>query len=57
MKWEQLDLTRGEWRIPDTKNKTPQTITLTEEAVIVLQRRKKLLRMTTYFQIQDALDI
>ncbi len=40
MKWEQLDLARGEWRIPDTKNGTPQTITLTEEAVIVLQRRK-----------------
>lgn len=40
MKWEELDLTRGEWRIPITKNGTPQTVALAEEAVIILQRRK-----------------
>jgi integrase len=40
MKWEQLDLERAEWRIPITKNGTPQTVVLAEEAIIVLQRRK-----------------
>lgn len=40
MKWEQLDLERGEWRIPLTKNGTPQTVVLAEEAVMILQQRK-----------------
>ncbi len=41
MKWEQIDLERGEWRIPDTKNNTPQIITLTKEAMMILQQRKE----------------
>lgn len=41
MRWEQIHLERGEWHVPDTKNKTPQTIPLTEEAIIILQRRKE----------------
>lgn len=41
MRWEQINLAQGEWYIPDTKNKTSQTIPLTEEAVIVLKRRKE----------------
>lgn len=40
MKWEQIDLDRSEWRIPRTKNETPQIITLTEEATFILQQRK-----------------
>jgi integrase len=40
MKWEQIDLERQEWRIPRTKNETPQIITLTEEATFLLQQRK-----------------
>lgn len=40
MKWEQLNLEQAEWRIPKTKNKTPQTITLSEEALAVLLNRK-----------------
>jgi integrase len=40
MKWEEINLESREWRIPDTKNKTPHTITLTDEVIIVLQRRK-----------------
>ncbi|HVV69575.1 MAG TPA: tyrosine-type recombinase/integrase [Gammaproteobacteria bacterium] len=40
MKWEQVDLTRGEWYIPHTKNKTPQIVTLTPEAIVILQQRQ-----------------
>lgn len=40
MRWDQIDLERQEWRIPLTKNGTPQIITLTEEATFILQQRK-----------------
>jgi len=40
MKWEQISFERCEWRIPDTKNRTPQTITLSPEAIEVLLNRK-----------------
>ena len=40
MKWDQISFERDEWRIPDTKNGTPQTITLSPEAVEVLRNRK-----------------
>ncbi len=40
MKWEQINLEQGEWRIPETKNGTPQIITLSEEALVLLQNRK-----------------
>lgn len=41
MSWEQINLQRGEWYIPRTKNEMPQTIPLTEETIIILQRRKE----------------
>lgn len=41
MRWDQINLEQGEWYIPNTKNKTPQTIPLTEEAIVILQRRKQ----------------
>lgn len=40
IKWDQIDLNRREWRIPRTKNDTPQIVTLTEEAAFLLQQRK-----------------
>ncbi len=40
MRWEQLNLDRGEWRIPDTKNGDPQTIPLVKEAHKILLARK-----------------
>lgn len=39
MKWQEIDFERAEWRIPDTKNKTPQTIPLMPEVMDVLKRR------------------
>lgn len=41
MKWEEVNLERAEWRIPDTKNHTPQVITLVPEAIAILRRRKQ----------------
>lgn len=43
MKWENVQLTRGEWRIAGefTKNGQPQTVTLSPEAVQILEQRKK----------------
>ena len=40
MRWQDVNLDRAEWRIPDTKNDTPQTITLTAEAIDVLKKQK-----------------
>ncbi len=39
MRWDEIDFIRREWRIPNTKNQTPQTITLTDEAITVLKNR------------------
>lgn len=40
MRWADVSLERGEWRIPMTKNGTPQTVTLTPEALEILVRRQ-----------------
>jgi integrase len=41
MAWHDLDLDAGTWRIGMTKNGTPQTVTLSPEAVSVLMNRKQ----------------
>lgn len=40
MRWADIDLAGGVWRIAKTKNGTPQTVTLSPEAVSVLESRK-----------------
>ena len=40
-KWEQINFSLLEWRIPITKNGEPQTIPLIEQAVKLLKNRKK----------------
>lgn len=40
MQWDDVNLGRAEWRIKETKNGTPQTVTLSPEALIVLRNRK-----------------
>ena len=40
MQWKDVNLKRGEWRIKETKNGTPQTVTLSPEALDVLRNRK-----------------
>ena len=39
MRWQDIALQRAEWRIVRTKNGTPQTVTLSPEAVEILTRR------------------
>ncbi len=39
MQWSQINFDRGEWRIPETKNGDPQTVTLAPEAVELLKNR------------------
>jgi integrase len=39
MRWDQISFDRAEWRIPVTKNGTPQTVTLSPEAVDILRNR------------------
>lgn len=39
MRWQDLDLNIGQWRIPKTKNKESHTVPLTPLAIEVLQRR------------------
>ncbi len=41
MRWEELNLERGEWRVLDTKGGKPQTIYLSAEAVNVLRERQE----------------
>ena len=40
MKWEDISFERAEWRIEETKNGTPQTVTLSPEAIEILLNRK-----------------
>lgn len=40
MQWADVNLNRAEWRIRETKNGTPQTVTLSPEAMEVLRGRK-----------------
>ena len=40
IRWADIDLAAGVWRIAKTKNGTPQTVTLSPEAVTVLNARK-----------------
>jgi integrase len=40
MQWADVNLDRAEWRIGKTKNGTPQTVTLSPEAMAVLRSRK-----------------
>lgn len=40
MRWEEIDLNAGVWRIPETKNGEPQSVTLAPEAVTILEQRK-----------------
>lgn len=41
MKWSEVNLNESVWRIPLTKNGTPQNVTLSPEAVTILQARKE----------------
>ena len=41
MRWEQVNLDRAEWRIPDTKNGTPQSVPLVPDVVPILRARDK----------------
>lgn len=41
MRWDELHLSRGEWRIPETKNGEALTVHLPPAAVEILQERQK----------------
>lgn len=41
MRWENVDLNRGTWFLPETKNGTSQTIPLTTQAKAILEERSK----------------
>ena len=40
MRWAEINLADSVWRIPDTKNGTPQNVTLCPEAVEILKARQ-----------------
>lgn len=40
MRWVDVSFDRAEWRIEETKNGTPQTVTLSPEAMEILRNRK-----------------
>ena len=40
MQWSDISFDRAEWRIKETKNRTPQTVTLAPEVITILQNRK-----------------
>lgn len=47
MHWSEVDVEKGYWHIPDTKNGEAHTVALTEPALSILRRRKK--RATSVF--------
>lgn len=44
MRWEELDLDEGAWRIPVTKNGEPQLVTLPTQLIMVLEERRRSVR-------------
>lgn len=40
MQWSHIDLDQAIWRIPDTKNGTPQLVVLAPEVITILKRRR-----------------
>jgi integrase len=42
MRWDQLELNTAEWRIPETKNGTPQRLPLTAAACGILRQRQEM---------------
>jgi len=42
MRWRDLDMERGEWRIPETKNGEPLNVPLVPEAISILEQRKQM---------------
>ncbi len=49
MRWADINLDEGIWRIPETKNGTPQNVTLSPEALAILgSRRQATERGATY---------
>jgi integrase len=49
MRWQEVNLTDAIWRIPVTKNGTPQNVTLSPEAVTILEARKETLEKGAVF--------
>ncbi len=41
MRWSEVNLPEGLWRIPRTKNDDPQNVTLSPEAIVILEARKE----------------
>jgi integrase len=41
MRWDQIDFSSEQWRIPKTKNGDPQTIPLMKESLEIVKNRKK----------------
>lgn len=41
MRWQDINFERAEWRIPMTKNGTPQTVALSPEAIEILHNSKQ----------------
>lgn len=54
MRWIDINLNEFVWRIPLTKNGTPQNVTLSPEAVTILQTRKEAADKRTVFVFPGA---
>lgn len=48
MRWSEINLTDATWRIPRTKNGDPQNVTLSPEAIKLLEQRKTLASKSGY---------
>ncbi len=49
MEWKHVNIREHVWRIPETKNGTPQNVTLSPEAVSILRARKDAAKKTAVF--------
>lgn len=49
MKWSEVNLTEGTWRIPMTKNGTPQIIPLPTRSIKLLKKRRKIIEEAELF--------
>lgn len=54
MRWEEINFSRKEWRIPQTKNGDALSVPLTDEAVQILQHRKSKTTGAWVFSSNDS---
>lgn len=54
MRWDEIHFERAEWRIPETKNGDPLTVPLSQQAIEILDRRRRETNSDWVFPVENS---